>query len=121
MAVETARVLASARAVDEAEAKAQIPKRELDHTRNLAAKHGISQEEVNAMADRYASAQAGTATVRSQLDVARATEVEAKAKLEAAKADVDEAKNDVKIAQTGLQAAQASRGTRGSPLPSTAS
>ena len=121
MAVETARVLASARALGEAEAKAQIPKRELDHTRNLAAKGGVAQEEVDSMADRYASAQAGMATARSQLDVARATEVEARAKVEAAKADVDEAKNDIQIAETGVHGRRSSRGTRGSPLPSTVS
>ena len=111
MAVETARVLASARAVGEAEAKAQVPKRELDRTRNLAAKGGVSQEEVDHMADRYASAEAGTATARSQLDVARATEVEARAKVEAARADVDEAKNDVQIAETGVHSADP-RGVR---------
>ena len=106
VAVETARIQAAASALAEAEAKAQVPKRELDRTRNLATKGGVSQEEVNAMADRYASAQAGTATARSQLDVARATEAEAKEKLEAARADVDEAKGDVKIAETELHDAQ---------------
>jgi RNA polymerase sigma factor (sigma-70 family) len=70
--VEHARVQAAADALEEAEAKVQGPKRQLDRRRDLAKRGSVDQEAVDEMANQYTTTLAGSKTARSQLAVTRA-------------------------------------------------
>jgi HlyD family secretion protein len=103
--VEHAKVQAAAAALDESETKAQPYKKQLDRTRELAKNAPVAEHAVDEIADRYVSALAGSKTARSQLEVAKAAEVEARMKVRAARADVDEAKSELHIAEAGMNGA----------------
>ncbi len=103
---EHARFQAASSAVSESESRMRGKKKTLDRIRDLAKQGQVEQRVADEEAAQYGSAEAAVNSARSDVLVAKATEIEAQAKIHEANADRAEAESELRIARAGLDTAE---------------
>ena len=101
--LEQAKVEAASAAAKDTEARAQSQKKRLDRVRELNKAGAVEERVADAIADEHAASTTSSIAARSELQVARAAELETQAKNEMAKADVLAARSELRVAEAGIR------------------